>query len=388
MRKFVKTKWSLLLLVLFGILLFGGSTNTYAATVAKIGSKSYSSLQKAVNEVKPNQTIKLQKNITLTKPIYCRKNVKYTIDLQKHVINMKLNKKTYNSGQINIEKGNILLKNGSVKKIKSSEEFSIIDISKMAKTTFSNLKINGHVSNDGILTINSGTYRSSDDKEGLINNDGTTIIKKGTFTGTIGNSHKCTIYAGTFKSTNSNILLSCYGEYAISNIKGGTFIGNISSNGKINLSRGNLTGLITIKGDGVLNMTGGTIKNMRTDKRPPISITASGILNMNGGTIKAVGSKEGSVAVSIPRQGKAYLQKGTISGGFSEGNYKSGYCVIRSTGTVKKSKSFKIINNGNASDIWYDYYDYDYDDEDEYFDDEDVYYDDEDVYYDDVESLD
>ena len=73
----MKKKLSLISLILLLTMLL--STPVLAATVCKIGSKGYSSLQKAVNAAKKGQTIVVTKAITANENVDIQ-NKKITID--------------------------------------------------------------------------------------------------------------------------------------------------------------------------------------------------------------------------------------------------------------------------------------------------------------------
>ena len=76
------------MVIAISCLLICSVNTTYAAskTVAVIGKKQYTSLDKAVKAVKNGQTIKLVSSIRLKKWIPVNKNAKYTIDLNNHSI--------------------------------------------------------------------------------------------------------------------------------------------------------------------------------------------------------------------------------------------------------------------------------------------------------------
>lgn len=158
-----KKTWKRLLLALICILMFSIPVSASAKTVAKIGSKKYSSLEAAIKKVKNGQTIKLQCNVTLKKHLVLNRNVKYTINLNKKKVTMK------NCASIKMQKGKVTLTNGTI-------------------TTSGGLYVNKKAS----LTVKSGTYKIMFFNKGTmtvlggtlkyIENDGTATIKGGKIT--------------------------------------------------------------------------------------------------------------------------------------------------------------------------------------------------------------
>ena len=58
-------------------------TSVNTGTGIKIGSKSYKTLQDAVNSVKDGQTIHVTKNISLSKLVWCKRPINFSIDFHK-----------------------------------------------------------------------------------------------------------------------------------------------------------------------------------------------------------------------------------------------------------------------------------------------------------------
>lgn len=168
------------------------STSVSAKTVAKIGKKSYSSLQSAVNAVKKGQTIKLQRDVNMKKKsLTLTKNVSYTINLNK--------KKISNCSGIEVRKGKVTIKNGTyVAKKSGAFGYGYLNVYKGAKATLSNMTYTGFfsVKKGGTLVINSGTYNKA-----YLYNYGTAKIKNGTFksAGYFYNGKNMTISNGSFQ---------------------------------------------------------------------------------------------------------------------------------------------------------------------------------------------
>ncbi|MCC8067417.1 MAG: carbohydrate-binding domain-containing protein [Clostridiales bacterium] len=216
-----------LILMTICLMLCGIPVSAASKTVAKIGSKSYTSLQKALDAVQNGQTIKLQKNVKIAKDEYAYTSAKkFTLDLNGYKIKGNVDQYTtyyvngnaYRSGFLNISIGaNVTIKNGTVTA--------------------------GVLCNSGAkLTIASGVYKES------IENRGTTIIKKGTFIGSVRNGlfesdlltgttvkAKMTIKGGTFQSYVSNY------DPSVMTIAGGTFQYSVSNSGTMVINKGTFT---------------------------------------------------------------------------------------------------------------------------------------------------
>lgn len=74
-----------------------------AATVAMIGGKKYSSLQKAFNAAKNKQTIKLMKNVTLKEELTLKRKVSVTLNLNKKKIVSSKFSYPYNIMAVNLK---------------------------------------------------------------------------------------------------------------------------------------------------------------------------------------------------------------------------------------------------------------------------------------------
>lgn len=285
-----KKRW---LAVLFMVLVFSLSMNTSAASkkaVAKIGKKSYSSLQGALASVKKGQTIKLTKNVTIdgsSGALTFKKNVKYTLNLNKKTIKCK------SSGYCFFEKGNVTVKNGKIVMggytIKnssvtfqnvtsvpySSSDWSRMDISSKAKVTLKNCKFpvtRIEARDKSQLAIQGGTYES------IWNySTGTITINGGSFSKIYNAAEGKTIIKNGKIETNADDT-----SYLIGVNKGSMEIQNITYNAG--------TAGITVSEGARLEITGGTVTTQTTNGG--IVIYNRGTAKITGGTLRRNNTNE------------------------------------------------------------------------------------------------
>lgn len=296
MRK--KQTW---LAALFLILVFALGMNTSAAskkTVAKIGKKNYSSLQSALSSVKKGQKIKLMKNVTISGisgELAFKKNVKYTLDLNKKTVKCK-GYCFFEKGKVTVKNGRILslgytIKNSSVtfqnvtSSAVDSSSWPRMNISSKTKVTMKNCKFPKtriEARDNSGLTITGGTYDSvwnystgtvtvnSGNFSQIYNSsEGKTIINNGKIetddTDTrylLGvNKGSMVIHGITYNAGTAGISVS---EGAALEITGGTFTTQTTNGGTVIYNRG------------TTRLTGGTLKRNNTNE-----------LNRDGGIINA-----------------------------------------------------------------------------------------------------
>lgn len=210
-----KKTWKRLLLALICILMFSIPVSASAKTVAKIGSKKYSSLEAAIKKVKNGQTIKLQCNVTLKKHLVLNRNVKYTINLNKKKITMK------NCTGIELNKGKVTLYNGTI-----------------------STSVGVYVREKAALTVKKGTFKFT------FMNYGTMTVSGGTV--------KYILNAGTLTAKSGKIThgIMCYSKSRLY-VKGGTVTQDSGDFG---------SGAITaLEGYKVLSVTGGKVKGTTAD---------------------------------------------------------------------------------------------------------------------------
>ena len=268
-----KNKKILLTILMLLTLTFTVSVTTQAAssTVAKIGNKKYTSLQKAINAVKNGQTIKVTKNISTRKFFAAeidKPGMSFTIDFQNHTY--KATDKNY---LLYIMAGNVTLKNAKFNGYTHSR--SLIYVQKGAKLTIKNgtyKKI--AIENDGFLTINGGTF-----VEGTPGDSGLQDI------GIIFSTKSLKITGGTFMGRTVN----CNGGKA--SITGGTFTYTLnertiqnSSSSTLTISGGKFTNkYCVLQNSGTLTVTGGTFSS--TSKGASLIYLKGGSMTkLKGGT--------------------------------------------------------------------------------------------------------
>lgn len=374
-------------------------------TVATIGSKKYTSLEKAIAAVQDGETITLKAAVTYTSKLTISRSGKsFTIDLNKQTLTFK------NSACLYVKKGTVTIKNGTLKH--TSKSGTVLKVASTAKVTIASGTYTGFVSNAGTMTIKKGTFSnvkltyekwntlmseltvttiSDRYAYSVIQNSGTLKISGGTFKSTylglIYNTGAVTISGGTFKP-------GTYWEYpAITNmtktatmkISGGTFTSSgdllyndvkasltitkgtfsstgwhfISNSGTMKISSGTFTQKeqsmrsIYNSGTGSMTISGGTYKLS-------IAISNLGTAKITGGTFKPYTSSYSYDLYSIDTYGSyitdesgnitdTYYGKTTISGGkFYLPIYASANCIYDSDGNVEKSYYGKITVSGGT----------------------------------------
>ena len=378
--KFLK-KTALLIVCLLSITLFTGTF--HAATVAKIGSRSYSSLKKAVDDVRNGQTIKLKRNTSVRSAFDINNGRKFTIDLQRHKIIVS----TYSG--IAISNAGVTVKNGTVASGKNYD--TIFSVSKKGNlkiksgTYTGSIEVGNFSSNKGKLVIDRGTFKGKKGKW-ILYNYGTATINGGTFQaaksaqtynqyGVIQNHHNCIVKGGTFTGYQPGEIIlttatsNVKGNTAALKISGGTF--NALKRGdnswplfgfleaydtKITISGGTIKGGMLINDGCQIMMTGGSIKY-----EDPITFDGTdSTFTLKGGSITAILNKSidlaTAVAVNAGNGGKIKISGGTVRGGVSYNdtsrNMRISYPVIyASPSRVTIGSNAKIINNGEYLDI-------------------------------------
>lgn len=283
--------------------------------VAKIGDKTFNSLQAAVNFVSDNEltTIELIRDLTTSvsqDPIEVSKNKKIILDLYGHVINqsnsefinndgdfMIIDTDSFHGGKINSISGVIV--NNSGKFVLSNPIVSLNDNGNIFTNTGDFELAGGNITSGNIENNGSGTITISTGTAYSITNEesGNVYVNGGVVSDHLYNKANGTV---TIKSNTQNV--KNYGEGTI-NIESGTIstltssvaIENIS-NGTINVSGGNINseseryvnGKYGIKntGNGIINITGGNISIGIDFNSSQYGIyNSSGIVNFDSGEI-------------------------------------------------------------------------------------------------------
>lgn len=279
MKKIVK----LLLLTLICSLLLSMTAAAAASTVATIGKKKYTSLEKAIAKVKKGQTIKLKKNVTINKPLEMKRNVKYTIDLNKKTLTCNGSEE----GDIFINKGTVTLTNGTVK--------GSIIVNEGVKLTIKSGNYRQFV-NYGTLEVKNAKITNKNDSA-ILNMQGKTIIKKATVKSNTGClcilGGAVSISGGTFKNYNKK------NELPIIILEKGTLTttgGKFTSNDCVLFNYG---GKATLK-NGTFSMPGTcTIINYKNTV-------------ISGATVEATGKTYESIALFGAKGSSTKIKKGLV----------------------------------------------------------------------------
>lgn len=248
-----------------------------AKTVAKIGKKSYSSLDKAIAAVKNKQTIVVTRNTSIKDTIYVKGKKKFTINLNKHTVKTKHTNNPWNTGWIQIKKANVTIKNGTMKCGKYAS--TLFEIEKKGKLTIINGNYTGEFNNKGQMIVKNGTFKTSANNSDIFYNNGKLTINKGTFSTKRDNSNivysanKLTIKGGTFSAVGGNCVYvgrsNVYKTIGSTTITGGSFTSKFSkeSDGyaiyamtakKINVKKAKINGELSLV-ETNMSMTAGTL---------------------------------------------------------------------------------------------------------------------------------
>lgn len=303
--------------IIFSLILSGyRPMKVSAATpVASIGTKKYTSLEKAVSKVKDGETIKILNNISTQYTIFNARKVSFKIDLNKKTITY-----TGKNELFYLYRGTVTIQNGTIK----AGKYEVADIGKKAKLTIQSGTYTGSFENSGKLTIKNGKFTAI--QGSIVASEGTCVIKKGTFESTsdskvmlanAGKNAKMTIQGGNFLVTNSNLIKNIKGTVTIkggtykekwkeednylslawqvsgtTNIYAGTFVSDIGhcigqDAGTVNIKGGTFTAanndVVKMNG-GKINITAGTL---RSNKSAVIGIYSYKpcTINVSGGKI-------------------------------------------------------------------------------------------------------
>lgn len=240
------------MVIAISCLLICSVNTTYAAskTVAVIGKKQYTSLDKAVKAVKNGQTIKLVSSIRLKKWIPVNKNAKYTIDLNNHsILSPQIGGGQgwsfwISKGTVKVKGGyveSLVVENGANVRVESGTYDEILNrgICELSKCKVNEILTNYQDDEKNKLTVTKCTVKKLDGW------NGTLTINSGKFSEPIRiRQGKCYIKGGSFFSLTIEPLAQCV-------ISGGTFN---------NTNR--FTGNCSIWSQGNLKITGGTVRNV------------------------------------------------------------------------------------------------------------------------------
>ena len=304
----MKKKLAYVSLALFLTLVL--SVPALAATVCKIGSKGYSSMQAAVNAVKNGQTIKVTKPITTTSTVTVPAKAKsFTIDFKNHQYSCNADVAAFNIGN----KAKVTIKNANI--IAQRTALVIAGGSgKNASVTIKSGKIKArHIKVDGILVVNGGSVTNMGEPNNsgpffVVSKTGSLTITDGDHSLGIDNSGKTKITGGHF--TNAY-------RYWITNGR--------DAGGEVEISGGTFAGSSYIRnlGKGKMTIKDGTF---RFDE--PIRTEGTSSLAISGGTFYTKGAQVAYLGADTKTTVKGgtfhgdlvFSGKATISGAKSTGS--------------------------------------------------------------------
>ena len=306
------------------------NTATSAGTGIKIGSKSYKSLQAAVNSVKNGQTIHVTKNIVLSKAVGCHRDISFKIDFHNHKLKMPREDSAFY-----ITEGNVSLK--GMKLIGWSEYKSII-IEPESSVTILSGKYNGQIGVGGTLTVKGGELAGEqnyctifNDRDGKVNIQDGTIRNKGPYSSVIYNMGTLNISGGII----SQIHEDDGGVYYAAIDNGGAmFITGGVINGSpnvITIGNGQLEDAKGFVGTGRCIISGGTINGeVCTYGGARTNIIKGGVIKTKevavscfGGTVVIDGGNITSTTDCCVYvvEGTATINGGTLKGEQHDGGY-------------------------------------------------------------------
>lgn len=331
---------SLMFMLIFAMAV---TANAASKTVATIGNKKYTSLEKALKAVKNNETIVLRASVNSSKDIIINRGKKFVLDLNKKTISLN------GDYTFQVRNGTVTLKNGYMKK--KEGEF-IIHVGQEGSLIVKTGKYTGAIYVSGKLQTYGAIYQPVEGGHWclVVDNTGKAVINKGTFSNNYANGcimdnyGKVTINGGTFKSTASyGDMIGNWQKDAYMAVNGGTFVQTkrtifcTDEESKLIIRGGsfsagafcvwNNTGKVYIKGGSFRLLSGGEEEN------PAVIGNEGGTVNIyngtlssgtirnarvaynnknmyiHGGTLKAAGNNDG---IFVANGGKLYLKDGNI----------------------------------------------------------------------------
>lgn len=322
MKRKMKNRSITLLLPLLCLLMFPLTASAATGTTATIGTKKYSSLQQAVHEVRNGQTIKLQKDISISTPVESKNNITFTLDLNKHTITTPKSKYrivqdgTKMTGSFRIVKGNVTITNGTFGNyaaIKAEKDAALTlkggtywQLINFGKTAVSNAKfINKYYAASfnfaGTLSINNTAMKAHGNCVYAVN--GKLITKAGSYQ--------------AYDSKSKYPLIAV--EKGSASISGGTFAGNHN---------------VIYNNKGTVSISGGTHK---TSGSAPALYNNAGTMTVKSGTFSALNTN-----TLMNNKGSLTVSGGTFQN--KSKNYPTLYCGENSK-TVIKQGSFRNLSS-------------------------------------------
>ena len=336
---------SVLIVCIMLICLACGS-NVYAATVARIGSKSYSSLQSAVNAAKNGQTIKVTKAISAKKKVTVSGKKSITIDFCNKKYSM-----TQNDYGFDVTATKLTVKN-----IKYHSVTGAFLIGKNSTVVVNNGTVIGQTYNKGKYILKKGSFEGNGcevDEDSTnspaLKNLGYFEAHNPSFTGTgrdaIWNFGRAIIYGGTFSTKKSDCIYNA--SDGVMTINGGTFNHTIKDG---------YSYLMANYGDLVINK--GTFKGTMLNYSKKRFLINDGVFrstptyfvlrNIEGNTTITGGSFSTTSANTIYNNSGAKL---TITGGRFETRSEEGYFALFSEGSITVTGGTFKMNDKTQNSI-------------------------------------
>ena len=276
-------------------------TSASAGTGIKIGSKYYRSLQDAVNSVKDGQTIHVTKNISLSKLIWCDRQINFTIDFHKHQVKMPRK-----AGTLYLNKGAVSVKN---MKLTGVSDKMPISVGPESSLVIEGGSYNGQIGVKGNLTVKGGVFA------GMTNYPTIFIYPTG----------KADIRGGTIKTRAKEKHPPAINNTGQCYISGGVITSRVTTDlgGSTTFSNGTIkTTYLSVECvEGNVEITGGSILS----EEDCCVLIAGGTVNIHGGRFKGLPDLGGCVAVC---EGGTLNISGGSFAGYSPwvGKYERGTC--------------------------------------------------------------
>ena len=327
----------------------------YAATVCKIGSKGYSSLQKAVNAVEDGEVISLTKSVKTSVRVNIPAGKTFTIDFaKKKYICTQSGETAFIIGN----NANVTMKNA---KIEATIAFNVqAGSGKVATLTFQSGTVKaGHIVVSGLMFVKGGTFISEEQYNGPlfgVNVSGELTISKGTFSGRVlSNAGITTIKGGTFTNTGEKNLILNHGKLTVTK---GVFRSdrgpNVDNEATLIIKGGDFSsGLTTIIGErgSKATISGGTFATASQETgNTSLLMNPDAKLTLKGGTFSSQIYISGTATISGGKStwggitcggGKVTIKKFTAD----MPNGYTGACLFAENGTITvKGGSYKAPN--------------------------------------------
>ena len=373
-----------------------------AATVCKIGSKKYSSLQKAINAVGNGETIKVKKDISESEDVFLGNGKTYTIDFADHsytysgsgnnvfhvagpnpakvtIKRWKVNSNrgvfigkghsltilsgTYTGPCLQMDGGSLIIRGGTFQAKPVEDWQNLIDVGRNspgAVVEISGGTFKGYPGRtiiqqqDGLITISGGSF--SADGASVLSSFGTAIISGGTFRTKYNKENewkgnviaalgkKMTITGGSFKGEiPMSSVLYVDSHSTETTVKGGTFSGSfwaVHAVGPLKIKKGTFKGEIHAADTGRVSISGGKCTTtIFAQNQSTITISK---VTVKQGTPPPLGfSGQPNPCLKTVEQGKITVKGGSFISPAGIGY--SGNVVFKTSGDFKRLFHVKTL---------------------------------------------